>query len=146
MFLQSDINLQNIYEPEAVQFSFDTIGWKIMAVILLLIVLTITFFVIKKYIKNKYRREAISRLTQTQSIQDILVIVKQVCMQTYGRQTTADLHGNQWFSFLDSKVKSSLFIPLEKEVLNALYQQKEISLEVKNQLLSNSKKWIKTHA
>ena len=55
-------NLNPIFIPEPVQFEPVTIGWYILAVVILLVAVFIIYRVIKRRKKNTYRRMAIKQL------------------------------------------------------------------------------------
>lgn len=141
-----DLDLGPLYEPNPVAFTFDTLGWKILAALLLLAALAGLFFWIKRYIKNKYRREALKRITPTASVQEVLVVLKQVSLTTYGRAKTAELYGPDWFTFLDKTSKHVNFSPISEEILQAVYCGTNPKASTLKSFENNSIKWIKTHA
>ena len=82
-------DMGSIYEPPAVGFTFETIGWAILGGLLMLGILIILFFLIKKYIHNRYRREALAALQEIQSNQQafpqVFVVLKRVAIHVFGK-------------------------------------------------------------
>ena len=148
------IDLQPLYEPDPVPFSFETIGWKVLLVLLLIGVLFVVIKQYKLYKKNAYRREALQQLNNFsiqknenfETINNINILLKKVAIIAFGREEVATLTGNNWLLFLESKSKNTPFINFESVFKNAIYKN-ENTEEVKlNDLVIITKKWIKTHA
>ena len=56
------VEMAPLYEPDRIQFSFDTLGWKVFGCVLLCMLLLVVIVQATKYYKNTYRREAIKKL------------------------------------------------------------------------------------
>lgn len=56
------LQLGPLQEPPPVPFTFDTVGWPILVVIIGISLLLIAFFLIRKHIRNRYRRAALQEL------------------------------------------------------------------------------------
>ncbi|MEL4308197.1 DUF4381 domain-containing protein [Joostella sp. CR20] len=141
-----NLQLEEIYEPQPIPFTFETVGWKILAALILLGILIAGYLFIRNYIKNAYRREAIKKLSEVTAVSEVLVILKMVALQTFGREEVGRLYGKSWLEFLDKTGKDVQFIPLEADIQNSVYKNEELDAQVKQQILTNSKKWIKSHA
>lgn len=152
--LPADIG--TLLEPEAIAFSFDTVGWKVLGLLLITIML---FFIIKwaiKYHKNAYRRAALSILDQINAqftndkeaagLNDTLILLKQVAITTFGRAKIADLRGSDWLKFLESKGKNTPFMKYEVTISNCLYTNKTVDVAASLEIIALSKRWIITHA
>ncbi|WP_215224955.1 DUF4381 domain-containing protein [Echinicola shivajiensis] len=139
-----------LYEPESVKFSFETVGWTIVGVILLLGVLVLMFIVVRRYIRNKYRREALKSIKsisgEEQRLLEVFVVLKNTAMKTFGRKKVGGLYGHDWLAFLEKTGKQVKFLDREEEFLSALYKNALLSQEGKHKLLVNAEKWVKTHA
>ncbi len=145
-----------ILEPDPIEFSFDTPGWYILAIVLLLVFLFGIFKWIKYYHNNAYRRLAIKKLDQlisntdeidlAQQVTEVLTVLKLVAFQTYGRKEVATLHGKPWFSFLDSKVKSNSFSEFEPLISKSIYQCIPMDANELTAFKNLSKIWIRKHA
>lgn len=146
--------LGNILEPEPLTFTFETIGWKILAILLFIGAITVLYRKLKLYNKNKYRREAIKKLklaevenaSSQSKINHLNIILKQVAMISFGREQVAALYGDAWFSFLDSKQKGGAFEKYSNTFKNALYDDVEVDNDTLEAISGITKKWINQHA
>lgn len=151
-----NIDLGPLYEPDAVRFSFETPGWYVLGIFLLLVATFLFFSWLKRYRKNAYRREALKALIEIEQnsqnqneanqLNDALVLLKLVAMETFGRQLVAQLYGNDWLEFLESKGKDTPFTDYKQHIANTLYDAIEVELKETVALIALSKRWISTHA
>ncbi len=152
-----NIQLNPIIEPIPVEFTMDTIGWK---VIFFLVFSTVLFGIYKSYLnykKNKYRREAISKiqhitldkeLTIPSLIAQVMFQIKQTALISFERKKVAALVGEEWLTFLDKSVKGVHFNAFHEIILLAIYKgecKEEIPFD-KELFISSSIKWIRKHA
>lgn len=143
-----------ILEPDPVPFSFETIGWKILGGILLLVLLIISYKRFKLYQKNRYRRQAIAKIQKItaeksqsgQKIRHFNIVLKQVAIEAFGRVPVAELYGNEWLMFLDSKVRNSSFTDFGNSFTDAMYSDKEIEEKQLNAIYKLTKTWIHEHS
>ena len=141
-----------ILEPDPLPFTFETIGWKILAVLLVLIFLITLYNQIKLYKKNEYRRVAIKKLEVIESskaqnqINNLNIILKQVAITSFGREQAAELFGDDWLAFLDTKSKKSQFVKYSVHFSDAIYKNKEVDEITLKEIYKTTKNWIKTHA
>jgi hypothetical protein len=144
------MNLHDLYEPDPIAFRFETPGWYILAGILLILAIIAIFLQIRKYIKNRYRREAMEKLEHFDNTADmvpqLLVVLKQTAMHVFGRDRVGQLYGKEWLSFLDSTGKDVRISDYHDQIRNAVYAGKEIEQDTQKAILLNAKKWIRTHA
>lgn len=143
-------DLDALYEPPPVNFTFETIGWEAAGVLLLVLVAISLVYWLKRYIRNSYRREALKQLKYYQShpanAQEVLTVLKKSAMHAYGRQHTGNLYGHEWLKFLDHSGKNVHLLDLEKDIAAAVYQEQPLSAEAGHSLLVNAKNWINSHA
>ena len=144
------MKLHDLYEPAPVPFRFDTPGWFILAGILLLIILTVIVVQLRKYIKNRYRREALQKLASLDCtgpcIMPMFVILKQTAMHAFGRDKVGPLYGKEWLSFLEETGKDVHLSDYQEQVIQAMYAEKEIAPETQKHMLLHAENWIRTHA
>lgn len=135
-------------EPPEVAFSFETVGWKVLGVLLLLSILVFIVLKLRQYLKNKYRREAIQQIENTKSISlnEVLRILKITAIQAYGRQSIAVLYGSEWLKFLEKTGKDIQMLKFEPSISKSIYQDEPPTDDTIQEIIHNSKKWIKTHA
>ncbi len=149
-YLQQPTQLNNLYEPPPVPFTFETIGWEILLGVLILLLLVLAEIWIKSYRRNAYRRAALKQLNLYQQsswkVQDVLVLLKSSAIHAYGRQRTASLHGLNWLQFLEGSGKNVQLVKLEQDIATAVYQDQSLNPQAGDELMDNARKWIKTHA
>ena len=151
-----NIDLGPLYEPDAVRFSFETPGWYLVGGLLLLFAFLFFLKRLKRYQKNKYRREALKtiasieqnlrNLNESNQFNDILILLKLVAIKAFGRQEVAQLYGNEWLEFLESKGIRTPFTQYKQIILNTLYKPTLVDLKETKVLIELSKRWIRTHA
>jgi len=152
-----NIQLSPLMEPIPVEFSMDTIGWKILFA---LVLISLLYFVYKFYLhykRDKYRREAVAKIQEINQLSDyempsiitqIMFQLKKTAMLTFGKKEVASLEGSEWLQFLEKTAKGVRFADY-KDVIHSSVYKSEISSEVnfdKNDFVKNSMKWIKKHA
>lgn len=143
-----------LIEPDPIRFSFDTPGWYLLGGIILILSCLLLISVIKNYRKNAYRRDAIEKLGQIENkkevnyttLNQVFALLKIVAFQTYGRHEVAAMHGSEWFTFLESKAANVSFNKYEEDIYRAVYKEEKVPETVVIELISQSKKWIQTHA
>ena len=98
--------------------------------------LSIVFFQMRLYFKNKYRRMAIydlllriesPNLENYHKVNYANLILKKVAIQVYGREKVAKMFGEQWLQYLDSKCEKSELSELKIVFENSSYNLKQIS-------------------
>lgn len=157
MLQDQDIKLNPIITPDPIPFTMDTMGWKIVFLLLCVLVLYIAYKYYIKYKQNAYRREAVSQIQNlitnnahaaSTTISQIMFLLKQTALQTYDRKQVASLKGENWLVFLDSKWSQSDFIKHKDVIASAIYKN-----EITNsghfkvtEFANNSINWIKHHA
>ena len=135
----------------------DTIGWKVLFFILFCMIVFAAYKYYLHYKKNKYRREAIQSISEIEAnkensvsslIVQIMFLIKQTALQTYGRNEVASLEGENWLEFLDKKVKGVNFKQYQKVINDAVYLDKydQTNSFSKDDFIRMSKKWINEHA
>jgi hypothetical protein len=146
----ASVELGALYEPPPVSFSFEPVGWSILAGILIVGVLILAIVLVRNYIRNRYRRDALQTLDsiaqQESAANQIFVLLKQVAIQAYGRERVGPLYGKEWLQFLDSTGKDVQLQQYEDQLKPAMYAGQGFSRETKNKIVLNAKQWIKTHA
>ena len=149
---QQSEDIQGIIEPSPVPFTFDTLGWKIVGLILLLILIRIAYKAYQRYQKNAYKRDAIKLIssleknTENVPFETVSTALKKVALISYGRETVAALYGLSWLAFLQEKGKNTPFMNYKDDLPDVIYSKKTLEKTKTEELLKLSKKWIKTHA
>lgn len=157
MVQDQDIALNPIIIPDPIPFTMDTFGWKFLFVILFLLLLFFAYKFYIKYRQNAYRREAVIQIQKLitnndkalhVTIAQIMFLLKQTALQTYGRKLVASLEGDKWLTFLDSKLHQSIFMQHKEVIAAAIYKNefnKSNAFKITD-FANNSINWIKHHA
>lgn len=145
-----------LYEPDAVGFSFQSPGWYFLVGMIILLAIYLSIKWMRKYLKNAYRRDALKHLSAIESglglqeeavsLRSTLVLLKNVAMQTFGRENVAALFGNDWLLFLEEKGKDTPFRNYSSSISASLYRLEKPQKEQLREIIDLSKRWIKTHA
>lgn len=146
----SPVRLHDLYEPPPVPFSFEAPGWYVLGGILLIGATLVTIIRIRRYIKNRYRRDALRELNNMDHAAEIFpqlfVVLKRTAIFAFGREKVAPLYGTAWLSFLEKTGVNVHLNEYRDEILPALYHGHAIDPVIQDKILSNAKIWIKTHA
>lgn len=148
--LAADLHLGPLQEPPAVPFTFDTIGWPILAAVIGISLLILAFFQIRKYRRNRYRREALKELQRVEKgelelIQNF-VILKRTAIHAFGREAVGRLAGTEWLKFLEDHARGVRFLDFETEIDALIYKNEEPPVDTRSKLVINTQKWIRYHA
>jgi hypothetical protein len=154
---EEKINLSPIIDADPIPFTMDTLGWKVLFVIVFLTILFIAYKYYLKYKHNAYRREAIAEIqalikNETESssalISKIMFLIKQTALQTYDRKTVASLEGEKWLDFLDNSLNKSFYKNHQEVIASAIYKNEFDNTRTfnPNDFANMSIKWIKNHA
>ncbi|MFT6796697.1 MAG: hypothetical protein ACJART_001841, partial [Maribacter sp.] len=129
------IELEPLFEPNPVGFTFDTPAWQVLGMCLLAGVIFIIFQQFKRYSKNKYRREAIKALGEVEAalgdsqldlaLNKVRIVLKQVAIFTFGRPKVAPLYGEDWIKFLESTGKNTSFSKYEGLLKSTVIETQE---------------------
>lgn len=145
----ADLKLGVLQEPVPVPFSFETIGWTILAVIICLLAIWFLLAQIRNFRKNKYRRDALNDLKNVKSGSKELaysfVILKRTAITAYTRGKVGNLTGKSWLLFLDETAKDIELAQYEKEIENLLYKNIVPDDVVRKAVLLNIENWIQNH-
>ncbi len=139
-------NLQDIIVPDAPGFFPLAPGWYVVLLILFTLLLHFAYRSFLSYRENQYRRDALAELPHTLTVKGLLSLAKRVALSAYGREQTAILSGDEWWTFMEShsdvKIASDLRETLEKSLYDPAYKANK---ETEKAVASLVKVWIKTH-
>lgn len=138
--------LRDIHLTETVTWWPPSLGWWLLLFVSLFIVVS-TF----RWLKNRRqltlaKRQALSALENDSinTVQEINILLKRVCMSYFGQETIASMHGQKWVEFLLKQSKPSDEQGLQSEFIklaDAPYQ-KESSANIE-QCKHAARTWIK---
>jgi hypothetical protein len=145
--------LRDIHLPEPVSWWPPAPGWWVVALITLVAVIAPMYFLRRRFLKNRYRKVALNKLSLLDShnkgnalvvLEEISAILRRVAMQTYGRRSVAPLAGDSWLEFLDTTGKTSKFSNGAARVLGSELYRPTVEADIE-QILLIAAKWIKEH-
>ncbi|MGI9199764.1 MAG: DUF4381 domain-containing protein [Woeseiaceae bacterium] len=143
--------MHDLVRPEPVVWTPQTIGWAVIVVWALTVVAILLWHSIRRWRRNRYRREALQELKSLQSQQDldeqgvaagIATILKRTALAAYDRPQVADLYGQAWADFLcESAANDAIVRRHAVAISNAAYAKEANGAE----LFAPVRRWIKVH-
>ena len=151
--------LQEIPLPAAVPYIPATVGWIVVAVLLLIAAGVVCWLIVRHRRRNAYRREALeelalieSNLTQQSAqpgLTNVPALLKRTAIAASSRETVASLSGDEWLRFLDRTMNGDAF---EKgagrclpRLAYALAPPTDMTPDEQQALIALSRRWIRTH-
>ncbi len=147
--MAQNLSLAPLQEPDPVPFTFETIGWKVLAAVLIVMAAATIIALIRHYRKNRYRRQALSELNQLTSAEQLghgLITLKRTAISIYGREQVASLTGAPWYAFLDEKTKGKTRLSSYEAQLSAYVFEEKVPAESdRKAIIEQIENWIKNH-
>lgn len=150
--------IDEIIPPEPVSWWPSAPGWKLLAAIVLLWLLTRLVHWLMDQWHNRYRRQALRQLEAVQqqagdNLQAVLAVLpyylKVTALQAYPRQQVARLSGHEWLAFLDAHYAGPSFATgVGEKLLTIDYLPPErwrLDAAESRALIAMTRRWIKTH-
>ena len=144
-------NLEEIELPESVPFVPETVGWTLLAGVLVLVLLWLAWRLLKRWRADAYRREALRELGQIESTspEGLPELLKRVALAAYPRTQVAELSGEAWLGFLDGTLGTTDFTRGVGRVLPDLAYDPAAAGRMTSQetrdLFSLASQWIRKH-
>ena len=146
----SSLDLHGLYEPAPVQFNFETPGWYLLGGIIVFTAIIVTIMSVRKYVKNRYRREALRELDQLTNAPELFpqlyVILKKTAIYAFGREQVGHLYGKEWLSFLENTGRGVNLANYQEQISRYLYTSEGIEPGEQKIILLNARNWVRTHA
>lgn len=143
--------LADIHLPDPVSAWPPAPGWWLLALLIIGLVIGAIVFLVQRYRKRAWRREALAYLRELQTRQDQLPgtdmasalsgLLKQVAITRFGRHQTASLSGDTWLRFLDDKGKTTAFTQGPGRALGDDIYRPDAVIDVEG-LFKLSQEWI----
>lgn len=147
-----NVDQWQVLEPESIPFTFNTIGWLVLVIVLCLLTISFVIIFAYRFVKNKYRRDAIASIASLSSedkneLYGVAKILKKLAIDIYGRSSVASLNGVEWIDFLNSKVKKQCFSsPESSKVYESLDNEAVIISDTeKDEFVVCVRYWVKNH-
>jgi hypothetical protein len=154
--------LADIVEPEAVSFSLVTVGWKLLAGVLILALFAAGLAAYRRYRRNRYRREALAELKalsaavtqagpgRVEALRAVPVLLRRVALTADDRAAVASLSGDMWLDYLDARYPGNGFGTgpgREVEAVGYLPEPNVAALDPNavEALIREVRSWIESH-
>ena len=153
------LELQEIELPEPVPWTPQTIGWLLLAGLLVAGFGLWGFKRYRHWRKNRYRRVAIQALAEIEadiregemhSLARLASLLKRVALQAFPRDRVAPLQGEEWLCFLDATYGGTEFTQGAGRIVAELAYApssayRHLSASSIAELLQVTRQWIATH-
>lgn len=148
----------DIIPADPVTFWPPAVGWWFVIALAALWCLVFLLMRIKRWFKNRYRREALQILEKIESssssaplstLVQIDSLLKRVALAAYPREQVASLSGIEWMNFLESTGNDHAFQnePVVRLASAASdVDSAELSEQQLETILKTCKKWIRSHS
>jgi Domain of unknown function (DUF4381) len=100
--------LHDFYQPPPPAWTPQTIGWYGVFAILAILSMWITIRSVRRWLANRYRREALRELVLLQPEQ-FSTLLKRTALSAWPREKVASLNGEAWLNFLNETADDSIF-------------------------------------
>ena len=149
--------------PQPISWMPQALGWQILAGLVALALLWLLFRALRRWWRNRYRREALAELRQLEAqwqrdsdnpvpvLVALPVLIKRCALSAWPRTQVAGLNGVAWASFLEAHAGHGLhgaqaLSPLVREMqYHDEAQLARIPPDDVRVLLDASREWITSH-
>lgn len=153
-------NLNDIFRPAEIGWWPLATGWYVLLALLCVLAVWLVFHIYTRWIKNQYRREALSQLKQLESgfqnpanrdvsLRQIPSLLKRTAITAYPREQVASLTGKPWFAFLNATQKTPAFNSANSATLEKIAYSADSLTTVDTAsalaLISASRYWLRQH-
>lgn len=153
--------LNDIALPQPVSFMPQTVGWLVLALILLALLAWALLRRYRHYVANRYRREALAELAHIeatlgsaevrgQAIAGIAELLKRVALTAWPRAAAASLSGKAWLGFLKQHDGGAFAEAPASRLLDDLeYHSRDVLAAVEEsdarRFADAARRWIERH-
>lgn len=151
-------DIAEIELPESVSWLPQTLGWKILALLILLLAVFHAYRAANRWWRNRYRRSALQRLKAIERgaqgdnervVVHLPKLLKATALHAYPRVDVAALSGDDWLAFLDAHYSGPPFRAAPgRQLLAVAYQspaQWQLQPEEAETLISMCRRWLSQH-
>ncbi|WP_192484338.1 MULTISPECIES: DUF4381 domain-containing protein [Cysteiniphilum] len=145
--------LKDIHLPPAVSIWPLAVGWYIVAVVALVVIALMIWFLVKRIKAYRHKQAIIKMFDKTTQaaqlekpqalISEVSIFLKRVIMQELKVDNAHLYFGEDWLKFLDQQLKTNDFSQGDGRVLLANYTSKEVSIDEQQALIILTKKWLR---
>lgn len=141
-----------VVSPGGVSWLPQTVGWYWLGAALLVLLARYGWRRLRRWHRNRYRREAAQRLAQVARSAperlpgELNSLLKLAAMAGFGRETVARLDGAAWVDFLNAQCDHRLFDEQLAPYLAAgPYRPMPVTDAAREQLVQASARWLLEH-
>jgi hypothetical protein len=137
--------LHDFYQPPPPSWRPQTIGWYVIFAIAALLLLWLVVHIVRRWIADRYRREAIRELALARP-EHLSELLKRTALFAWPREEVAALSGEDWLKFLGDSAQSAPFASapanrIEDLALNPVPLSREDEATLRNA----AQTWIQRH-
>jgi len=137
--------LHDFYQPPPPSWRPQTIGWYAVFAIAALLLLWLAVHLIRRWIADRYRREALHELAQARPEQ-LSELLKRTALSLWPREKVASLSGDAWLKFLDGSARNDLFQSAPASLLEEIaLRPVSLSSEDESAVRKAAATWIRKH-
>lgn len=150
--------IEEIELPEPVSWLPQTIGWKVVGLLVLLFASHKIYVVATQWWRDRYRRSALQRLRELEAEADgdylrvaaeLPILLKATALHAYPRAHVAALSGESWLAFLDAHYSGGSFrSAVGQHLLAVAYQSPEqwqLEPDDARTLITMCRQWLRKH-
>jgi hypothetical protein len=137
--------LHDYYQPVQPTWIPQTIGWYVLFSIVALLLLWVGIHAIRRWLANRYRREALRELAITTPDQ-FSALLKRTALAAWPREKVASLSGDAWLKFLGDACATESFQSAPSNRIEELaLRAGSASVEDEQAMRTTVAKWIRRH-
>jgi len=142
-----------VVSPADIDWLPQTAGWAWLGAALALVLLRAAWRWLRRWYRDRYRREAIARLRELAHcaerdawLVELNKLLKLTAMAAFSRERVARLTGEEWVEFLNAQCRAPLFSAEQRMLLAAgPYNRATVSDDGRQALLAASLDWVRLH-
>jgi hypothetical protein len=137
--------LHDYYQPSPPAWTPQTIGWYVLFATVALLLLWLLSHYLRRWLGNRYRREAIQELAVATPDQ-FSALLKRTALARWPREQVASLSGHAWLQFLDKTAAGARFLETPGNRIEEIALYENTLSETEEQTLrSLAEEWIRRH-
>ena len=147
--------IEEVVLPDPVSYFPQTIGWKIVGLAICLFVAYKSYYLIRQWWYNRYRRAALKEIEQLsgqkiipgKSLAELSILLKATALHVYPREYIAKLSGHLWLMFLNQQAGYTAFDEISVNLLSVTVYKSpdQINENDLQHLMNQVEFWIKKH-
>lgn len=142
-----------ILPPAGIDWLPQTPGWAVLGTLVLAWLLRRVYRALRRWHRNRYRREAAAALRTLQNqppgqvqVADINQLLKRAALAGYAREQVAGLNGQCWIDFLNGECPAAVFTGAPADWLrDGPYRQQLLSGDQCRLLVAAASDWLAQH-